>query len=280
MGRISALTELTSLASNDYLVVLDSSANIAKKITIANAFGVPEATWTATGESWVYASWTSGTRIGTITVPTDATTKYQAGMRIKISQSTGGTKYGIIVKVAATLLTVFFQSGTTLNNEAISTPFYSSLKVPYGFNADQSQWYLEASDANSNSKTSPVASTVYGNTALSTTAPSLLVPIGAWDLSYQTAFFCDDTNTNIRVFVSLSTSASSESDSDFTTGGFLKGASAPMQFIYPAYRSKKVVITSPTTYYIVIYTNQAGYDTIGIRGDFCITKIRAVCAYL
>jgi hypothetical protein len=32
MGRISALTELTSVASNDYLLVLDSSANIAKKL--------------------------------------------------------------------------------------------------------------------------------------------------------------------------------------------------------------------------------------------------------
>lgn len=144
MGRISALTELTSLASNDYLLVLDSSANIAKKITVANAFGVPEATWTATGETWVYASWTSGTRIGTITVPTDATTKYSAGMRIKISQSTGGTKYGIVVGVTSTLLTIFFPSGTTLNNETISTPYYSSLKAPYGFPVNSSLWSLVA----------------------------------------------------------------------------------------------------------------------------------------
>lgn len=36
MGRISALTELTSVANDDYLVVLDTSANIAKKVTVAN----------------------------------------------------------------------------------------------------------------------------------------------------------------------------------------------------------------------------------------------------
>lgn len=36
MGRISALTELTSVATDDYLVVLDTSANIAKKVTVAN----------------------------------------------------------------------------------------------------------------------------------------------------------------------------------------------------------------------------------------------------
>ncbi len=36
MGRISALTELTTVATDDYLVVLDVSANIAKKVTVAN----------------------------------------------------------------------------------------------------------------------------------------------------------------------------------------------------------------------------------------------------
>jgi hypothetical protein len=79
MGRISALTELTSLASDDYLVVLDSSANIAKKITIANAFGIPDLGWTAAGESWTYTR-SATTRIAEITVPSNATTKYDAGM--------------------------------------------------------------------------------------------------------------------------------------------------------------------------------------------------------
>lgn len=126
MGRISALTELTSLASDDYLVVLDSSANIAKKITIANAFGIPTLGYTAAGESWTYASAT------TITVPTDATTKYEEGNIIKITQTTGGTKYGVIITVAATLLTIFWLGGATLANEAITSPFYSSNATPLG----------------------------------------------------------------------------------------------------------------------------------------------------
>lgn len=36
MGRISALTELTNVAVDDYIVVLDTSANIAKKVKVAN----------------------------------------------------------------------------------------------------------------------------------------------------------------------------------------------------------------------------------------------------
>jgi len=126
MGRISALTELTSLASDDYLVVLDSSANIAKKITVANAFGIPDLGFTAAGESWTYAS------ASTITVPTDATTKYQRGNIIKITQTTGGTKYGVITTVAATLLTIEWLNGATLANEAITSPFYSSNATPLG----------------------------------------------------------------------------------------------------------------------------------------------------
>ena len=124
MGRISALTELTSLESNDYLIVLDSSANIAKKITIANAFGLPSFGFTATGESWTFSSWDSTTKIGVITVPTDATTKYSAGMRVKFTQTTGGTKFGIIHDVTATTLSVFFGTDYTLNNEAITSNDY------------------------------------------------------------------------------------------------------------------------------------------------------------
>lgn len=126
MGRISALTELTTLASDDYLVVLDSSANIAKKITIANAFGIPDFGFTATGESWTYASAT------TITVPTDATTKYAKGNIVKFTQATGGTKYAVITTVAATLLTVVMLDGATLVNEAITSPFYSNVATPLG----------------------------------------------------------------------------------------------------------------------------------------------------
>ncbi len=133
MGRISALTELTTLASDDYLVVLDSSANIAKKITIANAFGITDFGWTASGESWTYSSWSSTTRIGVLTVPTDATTKYVQGMKIKITQSTGGTKYGTIIAVTSTSLSIFFGASITLNNEAITSPQYSIAYMPLGY---------------------------------------------------------------------------------------------------------------------------------------------------
>lgn len=153
MGRISALTEVTELASNDYFIVLDSSANIAKKVSVANAFGLPEASFTASGESWTYASAT------TITVPTDATLKYGVGMVIKITQSTGGTKYGTIIDVDPTLLTIKWRNGATLANEAITSPYYTALATPLGAGPIQpDQW------------TNPYRASVYSSTSPTLTA--------------------------------------------------------------------------------------------------------------
>lgn len=131
MGRISALTEVTELASNDYFIVLDSSANIAKKVSVANAFGVPDNGFIASGESWTYSSYSSTNKSGVITVPSDATLKYAVGMFVKFTQSTGGTKWGQIIAVSSTTITVHL--GTfTLNNEAITSTFYSTAYTPYG----------------------------------------------------------------------------------------------------------------------------------------------------
>lgn len=128
MGRISTLGELGSgeLASNDYLVVLDTSANIAKKISVANAFGLPSIGWTASGESWTYASATS------INVPTGALSKYSKGMLIKLDQTTGGTKYFYITDVADTLLTIAPLQADVLENEAITATSYSTVAQPIG----------------------------------------------------------------------------------------------------------------------------------------------------
>jgi len=177
MGRISALTELTSLASDDYLVVLDSSANIAKKITIANAFGIPDLGYTAAGESWTYASAT------TITVPTDATTKYGKGMIIKFTQTTGGTKYAVLITVAATLFTIRMLNGATLANEAITSPSYTSAN-PLGATLKPSE-----------SLTATVSFFAYLNSAQNTTNGTSKVNLNAEHFDEGSNF---DSSTNYR----------------------------------------------------------------------------------
>lgn len=129
--RITQLSELTTAAQDDYIVIVDTSTGTTKKITVKNLTGLPDITWTTTGESWSYSAWNSTLKRATITVPSDATTKYAAGMFVKFTQATGGTKYGKIVSVTSTTLVVYL--GTyTLNNEAISSPVYSALANPIG----------------------------------------------------------------------------------------------------------------------------------------------------
>lgn len=283
MGRISALTELTSLASNDYLIVLDSSANIAKKISVANAFGVPEATWTATGETWTYSSWTSGTRIGIITVPTNATTKYQAGNRIKFSQTTGGTKYGIIHEVSATTLTIFFPVGTTLNNETISTPMYSPLDTPYGFDKTPSQWSITLTDSTIRAQATPTTSTWYNPASL-----SLSVGIGKWKPSGKVCFGKDrSTQDRMDTQFALSTSASSVSDNELLWGAGstnpVSGSAAFNSWISNLDTDKIISVAATSTYYPIICTAFGGSGvSIYLLNDTSFTPltIRLTSAYL
>ena len=100
-----------------------------------NLTGLPDVGWIASGETWSYSAWNSTLKQATITVQTDATTKYSTDMLVRFAQSTGGTKYGRIVTVAATTLTVWMP-GYTFNNEAITSPVYSVQATPYGVPSD------------------------------------------------------------------------------------------------------------------------------------------------
>lgn len=78
--------------------------------------------------AWAYASAT------TITVPTDATTYYQVGDRVRFKQG-GGYKYGVLVLVAATLLTIWGGTDYTVANAAITDYEISREVSPVGFPA-------------------------------------------------------------------------------------------------------------------------------------------------
>lgn len=92
--------------------------------------------WREVTDSWSYASAT------TITVPTDATTKYQSGDKIKITQSST-VKHFIIQTVATTLLTVSGPDGDTVANSAISDIYYSKVSTPQGMPTQGIDWWQE-----------------------------------------------------------------------------------------------------------------------------------------
>lgn len=81
--------------------------------------------WREVTDAWSYDSPT------TITVPSDATTKYSIGDKIKLTQTT--VKYFYVVGVASTTLTITGGTDYTLVNAAISDVSYSKVATPLDF---------------------------------------------------------------------------------------------------------------------------------------------------
>ena len=85
--------------------------------------------WQDANETWTYASATS------ITVPTNATTKYSVGDKIRFQNNDSGTYlYAYVTAVAATTLTVI---GDTVPNATLTDNYYSKQTSPVGF----PQWF-------------------------------------------------------------------------------------------------------------------------------------------
>lgn len=82
--------------------------------------------WKSAAETWTYAS------ASTITVPSGAASKYAVGDRIKWTQTT--VKYGVIVAVADTLLTIAVNTDYTVTTPtAITDNYYSHELNPLGY---------------------------------------------------------------------------------------------------------------------------------------------------
>lgn len=86
--------------------------------------------WMDVSDTWTYASST------TITVPSDATTKYSVGDKIRLKQG-GGYKYFYVVGVSSTTLTVTGGSDYSVANAAITDNSFSNVVSPLHF----PQWF-------------------------------------------------------------------------------------------------------------------------------------------
>ncbi len=116
--------EQPSAAKWNILGTNDAAFNDGSGILTFNNGG-----WQSVSDSWAYAS-VSGI-FGTITVPSDATTKYEVGDWIRIVQS-ATTKYFQIKSLTATTLVVTGGTDYTLTNVAISSIYFSKWTKPIG----------------------------------------------------------------------------------------------------------------------------------------------------
>jgi hypothetical protein len=272
-GALTATEPTTAgQVSKPVLVVLESAA----KAQVINMRGMEITTesdyngWVSAGETWTYAS--ADDPSFTFTITGDKTTKYSAGMRILLTQTTA--KYFIITKVAYsspnTTITVYGGTDYDLADAAITSPYYSVMKAPYGFPLEPTKWSVITSSSSERTTTTPTNGTWYN-------AESLSIPIGSWSVSYQCNLGTNNNSSDLDAFCTLSTANNSDSDSDFRGNTQLTTASYIQASIF---KQKVLNLTAKTTYYLNYTTNRDSVEAIGIYGNREVTIIRSICAYL
>lgn len=195
----------------------------------------------------------------------------------------GGTyDYGIVTGITSTTLTVQVPEGCAIpTSGGIAGARYSIQKAPFGFPLDPAKWTVTTRGSSTCAKSNPTAGTWYGDTGLSATGPSISVPIGAWDLRFESDLVAQKgAATTADALISLSTSASSETDTDMTARQFIGGASGTLLITTHVTKRKTLVLTAATTYYLIIKTSTSSMTSITMDGAAIPIKIKAVCAYL
>ena len=127
---LDAATRITSPDDTDLVTLVDETTvgKLIKGMTWADLRSVLlKDGWIPVIDTWTYAS------ASTITVPSGAMSIYSVGDKIKWTQTT--VKYGVIVAVTDTLLTIAVNIDYVLTNAVISVIFYSHDASPARFPA-------------------------------------------------------------------------------------------------------------------------------------------------
>lgn len=255
----------------DYLVK-NSASPINSSITTANS--ALATGWNSVSGTWTFSSWDSSVNTGVITVPSDATLTYTAGMRVRFTQTT--VKYFIVVAVSSTTLTVYGGSSYTLANAAISAISYSVQKVPFGFPANPDIWTQITTNSSDLTQASPTNGTWYNLGSF-----AIAVGIGSWEIKYSVIGDYQRSATPGEQYITLSTANNTESDSQMTTADHIgSGGASSLEHSWLAMASKHVLLASKTTYYL----NSKSGDTVS--GIFYLGStarpsiLKAICTYL
>jgi hypothetical protein len=237
--------------------------------------GISSAGWVALAETLAYASADDPTYTATCT-GVDLTSTLSVGMKLRVSQTTGGTKYFIITAIAFssdTTLTLYGGTDYNLENEAISNPYFSVVKAPHGFPLDPTKWTVEVTDVTSRTRASPTVNVWYNVGSI-----SISIPIGLWDVSYQVApYVVFGAANTCLVWSTLSTANNSESDVDMTAVVY---STAVKEMATSVHRTKTISAAAKTTYYLNSRAGIAGAASLQNANNSSKLIIRARCAYL
>lgn len=264
-----AMDELISLIQ----VILDNDGNMKVDAPITGGSTIADGWISAEPVSaWAYSAWDSTTRIAQITVPTDATTKYNIGDRIKFTQPTDGVKYGILHKIEATTLHVFMHANDDLDNEAITAPFFSRKKVPFGFDPRPDKWTLTYLAPGAEAETTGL--TVYQQLG----SAQLAIGPGAWLLSARAYVEWIYNSATRDLNIALSTSATAVSDEEMYSRDYNGNANTGATIYHKTYSFwKPIFLTGASTVLYITGKIAIGGTEIDLRSE---SFIRATSGYL
>lgn len=226
--------------------------------------------WVTVTGAWTLAS--SDSPIFVLTAPSSMATTLYPGVRLKITDTTD--KYGIVVKVADTTVSVWVESSVSIATNPTAVA-YSYGDTPPGFPRTPTTWDVTLSDASDRTKASPSGTTWY----LFDAALKIDIPVGGAEVFYRVAAEVDDSGANIGMYVSLSTSQTSESDTELTSLIRVGGTSALAEGTLTG--RKTIIVSAKTAYYLIGRSAGSGATSINFRGSAAHpTVVRARCAYL
>jgi hypothetical protein len=201
----------------------------------------------------------------------DLSTSIGVGNRIKFTDGT--VKYFIVVAIAATRITLFGGTDYSIaGTAAVTLPFYSNIKAPFGFPLSPTKWRIELAYPCDATQADPVNGTWYNINGL-----YLSVPIGAWNLGYDVSLYMQRAATALMYCTStLSTGNNTESDFNFTALNYAISGAIAM----PVHKEREYNISAKTIYYLNGRAGVINITAIFYVGNLVASIIFANCTYL
>ena len=245
--------------------------------------------WISAGETWTYVSTDDPT--GVIKINANVTSKYSEGMRLKMTNG-GNTIYAIITKMGTyggdeagyTYITFLHEIDPTdskalhlMANSAITSPYYSTQKVPRGFPLSPAKWRIYKLITSAYTQNSPTSNTWYNVGGSST---QINLPIGSWDVYYKACVVSVASAIRTLTYAStLSTAGNTNALPEFQCTAYNQKVDVFMADTF--FASGNITITSKATYYLNLRAIcDIAITSLTLDATNTPAVISATCAYL
>lgn len=248
----------------------DSSTKIATTAFVQGKLSdiIALAGWTPSTATFAYTS--ADSPIFVMASSVDVTANFYPGVRVKLTQDSA-IKYFIVHAASGTSITLYGGTDYTLTSSPITDVSFSAQKCPAGFPLNPAKWTVQVVDSNDHQGYANAVGTWYN-------ALSIIVPIGAWRLSYSCIAAPSRNSGTASQITTLSTTNNGETDSKFTT----RLSVSPVTDIDAPVKAEDVVdVATKTTYYLNVKTLDSGTNLRILASTFGQpTVLSAVDAYL